>query len=138
MGIPRGSIPKECQSLRDVDLGKSRLYNYSLGGLLLDQQNHIKDVFIIMKNIIWKFSFNFLRFCSSKDNKRGDVCEYDYDDDAYDTRLDTCPLNHNIWKTDFRNYKTISLNKPNETDYSNWEIRDEVSIKLSKLFFYSV
>ena len=44
-------------------------------------------------------------------NGRGDVCEYDYDEDGVDNRIDSCPANSRIWRTNFKDSDIVHIGR---------------------------
>lgn len=78
--------------------------------------------------------FSKRRHCIS-DNRRGDVCEGDFDKDNVIDRIDHCPENAEITLTDFRAYQTVVLDPEGESQIDpNWVVLNQVKMITSPQF----
>lgn len=61
-------------------------------------------------------------------NGIGDVCEYDFDNDAVMDLIDVCPESAEVTQTDFRAYQTVILDPEGDAQIDpNWVVLNQVS-----------
>lgn len=60
-------------------------------------------------------------------NGIGDVCEFDFDNDAVRDALDACPESAEVTLTDFRAYQTVVLDPEGDAQIDpNWVVLNQV------------
>lgn len=62
------------------------------------------------------------------DDKVGDACAEDFDDDNVVDIVDHCPENAEVTLTDFRAYQTVVLDPEGDSQIDpNWEVLNQVT-----------